>query len=288
LRLQVMVYLSATGGEKLLLRSAPVNVELQARATTRPVNDGGLAELAAQYRRSAFAAKAAHERAVKMGVAARETAAQVARDPSSPDFAREWALATIAEIGGEESAAILIERLQGRLSDHLIAYYGPALRSKALDAALEERAAAPKSQEYLAWLARGYVRARRPLPDDLAQKATTSEEPRARLEVADALAASRSPAHHALLARLIKDDVPAVRGKATEAAARHGRKEPMVLNALVESLDLPGEGMQTVACDALSQLTGMQWRLNPKGTPEENARILNRWRAWDRQRRDEQ
>jgi len=282
LRLQMIVYLPSAAGEKVMLKSAPLTVTLQEKATP-PGDVPSLEELDKWFRRDPFAAMRAHNAAVKMGVAARQTAAAVALDRTVPSFARDWATATIADIGGDESAALLIRLLKEGGRDALIAYYGPAVKNAELDAAINAKVEGA-DPVYLAWVARGYARAKRNVSDALIDKTIASNSQQAKLEIAEALAASGTPRHLALLEGLLASSDSAIRVNAARACGKYKLKERSTVKALVKSLDLPGGEAQQAACDALCDITGFGWRLDEKQSKSDREAIMKRWRAWSMQR----
>lgn len=281
-RLQWMVYLPSVGGEKVLARSAALDAMVSTptpEELSPQAKETALKELADQFRRDAFAAKAARDKAVQIGPDAVATVARIAQDAEAPGFGRMWAAAALAGIGDGASADVLVKLVDDPNEDvrDVVAYHGIKVKSEPLQAAIMARAEGGKDPVFAAWAARGLGEAGRQ-NERLTAAAFASTEPRARAEIAQTLATHADRANLQRLARLLADDQELVRVAAATAVGEHKIKDDAVLRALVLALDAKGDAACQKVCWALSQIVGNDWTFAPDDAPEKKDAIVRKWK----------
>ena len=161
----------------------------------------------------------------------------------------------------------------------VVAYRGAKVKDKALEQAILKRAEGGKDPVFTAWAARGFGEAGRD-NERLMAAAVASTEPRARAEVADALAARADPANIQRLSQLLQDDDERVRVAASTAVGTRKLKQNELLRALVHSLDCPGDSARQKACWALSQTTGNAWTFETDDVREKQDAVVQKWKSW--------
>jgi hypothetical protein len=283
-KVQAVAYLPAAG-EKLTLRSSTCTIAVaqnQSAATTAPADIADLLDLLARFRKDAFAAKAAHEETVKRGPAAVAPLRAAMQDPSIPDFGRMWIATTLIDLGGQEAATAVAELVTDPSSGvrDVVAYHGPRMKDAQVDTAILKRAKEGKDPAFTAWAARGFVEMGRPFPPDLISASVASSEPRARAEIAEVLARSAKPADLTNLAKLCEDENELVRSGAADAIARHRLKNPQILQALVRSLQHPGEAARQHVVESLATVTGNPWSYDPDAPQADKTRTLAAIQQW--------
>jgi HEAT repeat protein len=243
-----------------------------------------LKDLAAQFRRDAFAARAACDKAVQAGPVAVPAMAEIAQDAAAPDFARMWAAAALAGIG-DPAAADVLAHLVDSPSDgvrDVVAYRGAKLKDKTLQQAILARAEGGQDPVFTAWTARGFQEAGRD-NERLIAAAVTSTEPRARAEVADAVAARAgqgATVSIAWLSGLLQDQNELVRVAAATSVGTRRLKHDTLIGALIRSLDRSGTAGRQKACWALSQIVGNDWTFEADDLPQKQDAIIGRWKNW--------
>ena len=280
LRAQLVVYLPANP-ETLLLKSPPVELLfITAIAadipTTRPVADAPLAQIIEQFRKDAFAAKAAHDLAVKKGPQSIPALMDAIKDPAMPDFGRMWIATAIIHMGGEPAAGAaseLVDHPDGAVRS-TVAYYGPGLQNLRLDERILARAQAGNDPEFTAWAARGFISRPKDFPRGLIDIALASTDARARAEIAEVLATLHTPADLIHLAKLFSDENELVRVAAADAVKKHSLRNPALLKAMAQSLNMPGESARQRSVDALAGVLRKPWTYDPKSTPEQHDATL--------------
>ena len=124
-----------------------------------------LADLLAGFSKDEFAAKNAHDRAVKAG---KELTPELIKALQTrnvlPPYGRMWVTATLCDLGDVRASAVLIAVLKsGDSSAAVVAYHGWKMQDKPLHDAID--AAAAKTPLLAAWAARGsqeFAKTRRP------------------------------------------------------------------------------------------------------------------------------
>jgi len=245
------------------------------------------AELLAMYRRDAFAAKAAHDRAVRVGASIVPELAAAALDTGVPSHGQMWLATTIAELGGPGAVDVLVKLLDDQDGGvrAVVAYYGPGLKDEKLTAAIVARARDGKDAALGAWAARGLGRANAAVPDDLVRAALASDEPRARAEIAAVVAARGDAQSAAALVRLLGDAEELVRVAAARAIAGSKVRSAEVMGALVAALDRPGDNAREAACAALEVVSGRAGPYDPKAADGAKRAVVEGWKGWWARRR---
>ena len=281
IRVQAILYIPAAG-EKLMLKSGAISVLMLNKAhaaTTVPADAAGLLE---RFRRDAFAAKAAHDVAVREGPPMVPVLAGAMNDQTMPDFGRMWMATALVDIGGDEAgkavAGLVNDKSEG-VRD-VVAYHGPAMKSPLVDAAIMTRAKEGKDSLFVAWAARGFHEKGRSFPEGLLQAAVSSSEPRARGQIAEVLAARGSEQDMRPLARLCTDADELVRIAAADAVAKHAIKAATVTAALVHALKLPGENARERIVGTLAKLQGKTWQYSADGNSRQNAATIKEIEKW--------
>ena len=286
-RAQLLVYLPGTP-EKMLLKSKAIEMEAGSGKGPKKEIAGGqeegetITDLVGQFRKDAFAAPAAHAKAVKRGAEMVQPLAEAMKDKSLPDFARMWMATSIIDIGGEGAFDIIIKLVEDQSSGvrNVVAYYGPRLQQEKIDQAIYARADKGEDPLFTAWAARGFATFTKQFPRRLVNAAYASTDPRARAQVADALALSKDAADYLRLAKLFSDENEPVRVSAADAVKQHKIKDSMMLGAMVNSLKLPGEAARERVVDTLAGLTGKTWDYNPDATKEKREKVLREIELW--------
>ena len=185
---------------------------------------------------------------------------KAADEPGMPDFGRMWLATTLVDIGDERG----VKRIIAYLVDpspgvrYVIAYHGPKMANEKIDKAIIAAAEKNIDQVLAAWAARGFVACHRSFPEKLIQLALESREPRARAEVAAAVAqrAGNSPNDADALVTLIGDQHELVRVAAARATAAAKLKDDRFIGALISALDNKGDNARNAITEALAVLTG--------------------------------
>jgi hypothetical protein len=175
-----------------------------------------VAELLKQFDRDAFAAKTAHEAAVKLGPEIVPDLVRAVRLPQRPEYSRLWLATTIADIPGEQSVAALTELLQDPVPGlrGVIAYYGPKQKNDALDKLILTQAKSGRDGQFTAYALLGFMVFRTTVPPELLAAGLESSDPRARSTAVSAIGGSANDFNIARLKTLVKDKDDRVRGAA--------------------------------------------------------------------------
>ncbi len=246
-----------------------------------------VAGLLAQFDRSAWGGQAAHDTAVRVGRPIVPDLIEAMGRPPRPWFSRLWIATALADIPDPRAAAALVTLLDDRQEGvrHVVAYHGPKQHDAALDGAIVAAAAAGDDPSFTARALLGFLVFRRQTPEKLLSAGIDSPDPRARAAVAKALTKQAGDFNVSRLAALLKDKEPRVRSAAATALGEMGRGGPLVLEALIAALDLPGEPGRVSICRALGQLTGVE-RPYDGGAPEaQRQKVIEDWKAWWREHR---
>ncbi len=273
------------GAKPIILASGPVSITAgppELKIATPEQLAATAAELMKQFNKDAFAAQQAHERAVRVGAAILPQLTELARDTHAPGYSRMWVVTTLIDIGDAHAVDALVGLLDDRDAGvrNVIAYHGPKLHSARLNEAILTRAEKGSDAGFAAWAARGQANVGAPVSDKLIAAALASKEPRARAEIAAALAARGDEKSLASLAGLLGDPEELVRTGAARAAGSVKHAPAALVSALVASLDSPGESALEAACNALGKISGHAEAYDPKTPAAARNKVLADWKAW--------
>jgi len=282
---RVTVCFPNPGPKTLTVASNPLAQQVTPAPATTPageLTDAGVIQLLVDFRKDAFAAKAAHERAVKAGKSVLGPLLESLKDRQAPSFARMWMATAVCEIGQATACDGLIFLLDDPDPGlrAVIAYYGPKLNSEKLDNAILARAEKGGDDTFAAWAARGQAKAGAKVSDKLLAAALASPEPTARSEIAAALAARGDDKSQKSLAGLLGDKEELVRVGAARAAGTVRKPSSLLVGALVASLDTPGDSSRQAACSALARHSGQAGEYNPDADDNSKQKTLADWKAW--------
>jgi len=249
-----------------------------------------LDDLAERMRRDAWSAKVAHRHAVQIGAAAVPTLGSIIKDARAESFAQMWAAAALADIGGKDVVADLIDCLTHPTPGvrYASAYHGLKLRSSEFDEAVTRRAVGGNDPMVTAWTIMGYLKFRKAVPEGLLKAGLESPQWRVRAAVVETVARGAPDQSHApILRRLVLDEYPPIRLTAARALRGLSDRSAETIDALVRALALPGENARHAVAEALCQLTGKDWRYGPSYPTGKKAEVLRKWQQWwDRSRSD--
>ncbi len=242
-----------------------------------------LADLAGRFRRDAWSARAACRDAVQIGPPAVEALTAIATDRAAEAFARMWATAALAGIGGPEATKVLIRCLDSDLQGvrNVAAYHGLKMRSEQFDKALNARAATGKDGMLTAWAIMGHLKYRGQVPAKLLAAGVASEQWKARAAVAETIAGGNpNRTHLPILRRLVRDSNGMIRQTAARAIGYVGDSSYETLSALMAALEMDGESARHAVAGALCRVTGKKWFYPASGPREQKAKVLAAWQQW--------
>jgi len=239
-------------------------------------------ELVEQFHRNEFAAKAAHDRAVKMGAPALPALLAAVRGAGSPDYSRMWMATAIIDIADGSATNTLLELLRGDDAGvrYVIAYHGPKMKNARLDEAITVEAQGGRDPLFTAWAARGFSTFGGSFPQKMIDIALASKEPRARAEVAGVLARKPEGQNLDRLLALLKDEHEMVRSAAARAISGAKIRSAKAIEAMIGALDVEGSAAQQSVCAALSKLTGNEWVGGTEASAQERAAVVKLWKDW--------
>ncbi|KPK82913.1 MAG: hypothetical protein AMJ81_08885 [Phycisphaerae bacterium SM23_33] len=285
-RVKYVAYLPRPGEGAVSLVSSTIRVDLGLADFGKLPADRQrriLDDLAARLKKDAWSAKLAHGDAVQIGRPAAATLISIAADTEAPYFGRMWAVAALADIGGQEAAAALIACL-GDADPGVrcaAAYHGLKLRSEPFDKALNQRAVSAEDAGLSAWAIMGYLKFRKQVPPELLKAGVESDEWRVRAAVAETLARGNPDRSHLpILRRLAQDSNPQIRRTAARAIGYVGDRCFETIAALIAALPMQGEDARHSVAGALSALTGKKWPYDQSASLEEKAVIVSQWQRW--------
>jgi len=261
-RVKYVAYLPRPGEGAVSLVSSTIRVDLGLADFGKLPADRQrriLDDLAARLKKDAWSAKLAHGDAVQIGRPAAATLISIAADTEAPYFGRMWAVAALADIGGQEAAAALIACL-GDADPGVrcaAAYHGLKLRSEPFDKALNQRAVSAEDAGLSAWAIMGYLKFRKQVPPELLKAGVESDEWRVRA-----------------------DSNPQIRRTAARAIGYVGDRCFETIAALIAALPMQGEDARHSVAGALSALTGKKWPYDQSASLEEKAVIVSQWQRW--------
>jgi hypothetical protein len=209
---RLMFFIARPDGPALLVSNT---LDLQI-APAKVTATGTTAELLKQFDRDAFAAKKAHDDAVKLGKKVLPDLIAAANQPKRPDYSRLWLATAVADIPDDTAAQALI----GLLADPnggvrcVVAYHGVKQKSAKLDAAILARAKTDKDPGFTAYALLGFMVHRNRVPPELLKTGLESDDARARAAAVQALAGMASDYNRERLNALLKDPDAQVRATA--------------------------------------------------------------------------
>ena len=278
------------GALRLIGPTLRINLGLENFADLpEPMRRKVLADVETRLRRDAFSAMSAHHNAVQIGRAAVATVRGVATDPKAPGFARMWAATALADIGGTESARVLVDCLADRAEGvrHVAAYHGVKLRDKAFDAALTARATSGDDPALTAWAIMGHLRFRKAVPPALMSAGVESKQWKARAAVAETIASGNpNRSHLPLLRKLVVDPNHMIRQSAAKAIGYVRDDSRATIDALMAALEMDGENARHFVAGALCRIARKKWVYSTKASKEDREDVLQRWRQWWKENRD--
>jgi hypothetical protein len=269
----------------ILLRSNVVEITVlppDFSALSAAEREAFMAELLAQFDRSAWGGQAAHHTAVAVGRAIVPDLVKAAFELKRPWHSRMWLATALADIRDARSAAALVKLLDDRLGGvrQVAAYHGTKQRDAALDEAIVARSVARKDAGMIARALVGFMVFRGRAPEDLLRAGLDSPEPRVRAAVANALTKQAGDFNLSRLAALLKDKDERVRSAAARAIGEMKRPADRVLAALVAALDEPGEQARASICRALATLTGKQIDYDGDAPEAQRREAIRAWKRW--------
>jgi hypothetical protein len=243
---------------------------------------GPNAKLIEQFMRSAFAARAAHERATQIGAQVLDEIVEALDDPGAPDFARAWLATTLVDLKDPKAIEPLL-RLLGRGDPnitHVIAYHGAKLRNARLNEAILAKAQSGSDPTFTAWAARGMTTFGATSPDKLIPIALKSKDPRARAEIAKVLAANPQGGNLDSLLDLLADEHDLVRAGAAQAITEANKQSGKLVGAMIGALERSDESRRQTMCGLLVKLTAQSWAYDPKAPAPEKRKTIQAWQDW--------
>jgi len=241
-----------------------------------------IADLLAQFDRSPWAAKQAHDTAAALGRPIVPDLIAAAFESGRPTFSRMWLAAALADIQDPRCADTLVKLLDGKAEAvrRVAAYHGPKQKDGRLDAAIVANVQTSGDARMTALAMLGFLVFRGQVPEPILEAGLESEDPRARAAAAEALSKHASRFNVERLVALLGDENERVRGAAASVLGQLGVRSAAVVGALVAALDLPGETARQRIAAALCALTGHEWRYNPNDDEAARRRTIEAWKNW--------
>jgi len=224
---RLMLYLPRPDAGDLMLTSNTVRLSVAPPDFTRldpREREAFVAELLAQFDRSAWGGKAAHATAVGIGKPVLPDLIKAVEDRSRTRHSRMWLATAVAGIRDERAAAALERLLADSLPGvrHVVAYHGPKQRSAALDAAILRRARESAGPRFAAYALLGSMVHRADAPAELLAVALDSNDPKVQAAVRSALRHYASDTVVARLSRLAAGEDAHLAGAARKVLAAMG------------------------------------------------------------------
>ena len=238
-------------------------------------------DLIGLFARDEFAAKNAHDLAVKRGADAVPELVDALDKGSLPWFGQMWAATALCDIKDDRALPVLTKLVaKGGNLANVIAYHGPKMANAKLDDAIT--AAAQNDPGVAAWAARGFATNGRGLKPELVDAGLQSKDPRIRAGLAEALLAKPNEADATRLAKLITDDDASVRQEVAAHIAKAANlpRSATVISALLTALDPPNDDARAAICDALAKITGRKASYDAKASPADKAAFIAGWKTW--------
>ncbi|HOF18991.1 MAG TPA: hypothetical protein PK082_08775 [Phycisphaerae bacterium] len=188
-----------------------------------------VADLLERFGDDAFAAKAGHALAVKVGTPVVPDLVRAVNEPARHAFGRMWLATALADIRDARAAEALTKLLDDRERGvaHVVAYHGPKQRSDVLDRAILSRAAAGSDTAFAAYALLGFMVHRGQVPAELLAGTIDSPDPRVQAAVRGAMKHYAGDTVVARLRKLAESDDPRLSPAARKVlAAMNAAQEP--------------------------------------------------------------
>jgi hypothetical protein len=256
-RMRCMVYLPAT---ETLVQGNTVKVTLgePTLSALDPAQRKALVDgLLAGFHGDPYAGDAAHKRALRLGPELLPDLLTAMDDPALSDAGKQWLAASVCDLGAGNADAVrkLTQWLNKGQAATVIAYYGPRVKSPALDAAI--LGVARKDAGVASWAARGYAgRNDAKVRADLTAQVLADGDAVARGNLAEGLVVHPGPDEIAALTKLLADTSAPVRIAAAKAIGKAKLDDHAVDAALIQVLKTGDDGSFAAASGALAAICG--------------------------------
>ena len=224
----------------------------------------------------------ARERAITHGKAVVPALLAAVKKGKSPHQTRLCQVVTLLSIPDERSADLMIDLLKdpSRTMRYAVAYYGPRLRSAKLDSRIIAQAWLRKDDHLTAQVVLGFLIFRGEDHGYLLRTGDEKVDQQLRVALATVTAARASDARVEDLLPRMKHKDQNVRAAAAQALRTMRRLLPRVYPALIQALDLPGEGAREAICRSLAEMTNHRVRYDPAADESTRRQTLEFWKQW--------
>ena len=234
-----------------------------------------------QFDKDAFAARAAHRTAVRVGKDLIPYLLKAVFQTKRPRHSRIWITVTLANMPDNRCAEALIKLLGDGVVRVYIAYHGPKQRNKELDNAITAHAEQLKAERFTGYALLGFLAFGKTVPPKLLKLGLDSPDPRTRAAAAEVLKKIAGSARTIqTLIGLLKDTDPRVRATAARVLGYVGNRSPQIIDALIAALDTRDDLVRKRACGALGHLTDKNMPYNSNAPRPEKEKTIRAWKDW--------